>query len=171
MLKSVVSILATFSFLASASIAYSAPSTAILLSSKGKVLVNSGDGFLPAANETKINAGSDIFVADNSSAVIHFNNGNCNVLLAAGSVTRITEASLCQETQLSQTLPQGMRGLVDDVVITPVNGYVEPPPPPVAPGFISPYAIAGGVLAIGTTAFAYSALEKSPVPPVPTSGP
>lgn len=174
MLKSVVSLLATFSFIASASTAYAASSSAVLLNSTGKVLINSGTGFEPATADTRIHAGYDIFVAENSSAVIHFDKDNCNVVLAAGSVTRITDTSLCQETLATRVLPQGMRGLLDDVVITPVNGYVghvAPPPPPVGVGFISPYAIAGGFLAVGATAFTFGALEKNPVAPAPTSAP
>jgi hypothetical protein len=171
MAKSIISILATIGTLATTSSVYAASSTAVLLNSTGKVLINSGNGFEPAISETRIKAGYDVFVAENSSATIHFNMGNCNVVLAAGSVTRITDASLCQETLATQDLPMGMRGLLDDVVITPVNGYVAPPPPPVALGLISPYAIAGGFLAVGATAFTFGVLEKDPVKPAPTSGP
>ena len=167
--KSLFAILMATGFLTSAACAN--PTAAVLLSSTGKVLVNAGNGFQPAMPDSSLNMGFEVFVAENSSATVHFNAGNCNVLLASGSVTRITGASMCQEAASTRALPQGLRGLVDEVVVTPVNGYAAPPPPPMATGFLSPYAIAGGFLAVGAATITLSMLQHDPVAPAPATVP
>jgi hypothetical protein len=169
MKHSLLTTLLTATMIFAASPAMANSSAVTILGVTGKVMVNLGNGFEPALPDTVINQGTEVFVAENSSAIVRFNAGNCNVLLAAGSVTRITDASMCQQASLSSPLPQGMRGLIDDVVVTPVNGYAPPPPPPVAPGFISPYFIAGGFLAVGTATVAFSVLQHDQPAPVPTS--
>jgi hypothetical protein len=166
MKRPLIAILLSAAAVWAASPSHATPSTARLLGVSGKVLINSGNGFKAAAPDAILSLGSDVFVDENSSATIHFDTGNCNVLLAAGSVTRISDASMCQQAMTFEPLPNGLRGVIDDVVITPVNGYAAPPPPPsVGAGFLSPYAIAGGFLAIGATTIAYTVLvHDDPVP-------
>jgi hypothetical protein len=166
MKRHLMAILVGVAAISAGSPSHANPSTATLLGVSGKVLINDGKGFKVAAPDAILNQGSDVFVDENSSATIHFNTGNCNVLLAAGSVTRISDASMCQEAMINESLPNGLRGVIDDVVITPVNGYAAPPPPPVGAGFISPYAIAGGFLAIGATTIAYTVLVHDDSVPV-----
>lgn len=171
MKRSLMAALLTTAMLVAGSPAHAKPATATLLGITGKVLINAGNGFQSALPDTVLNQGYDVFVADSSSATIHFVAGNCNVLLAAGSVTRITDASMCQEAMLSEPMQKGMRGLIDDVVVTPVNGYVAPPPPPVGLGFMSQYFIAGSFLAIGTATIAWSAFRHDSPAPIPSSAP
>jgi hypothetical protein len=150
--------------LASSAIAHAGTGSGYLLGVTGKVLINAGKGFQTAEPAVAVKSGYDVFVAEGASATIHFNEADCEVTLAAGSVTHVRGADMCQQATLKQTTVNALRGTETDVVITPVNGIYSAVPAPLAAGTISPYFIAGGIFVIGGAAFTSGYFESNPQP-------
>jgi hypothetical protein len=160
------------SLLASTAMAFAGAESGYLLDVTGKVLVNTGSGFRHVNVKHVINIGDVVFVAEKAGATIHFKDNMCEVVLMAGSVTQVIGPEMCQQAALDRTIVNTLRGTDSDVVITPVNGVYVAEPVVVAGGTVSPYAIAGGILAISAVAFASATLEKdAPPPPPPVSAP
>jgi hypothetical protein len=134
-----------------------------LVDVSGKVLVNLGKGYVPAKNDALLDLGTEIFVAEDSGATLHFLNSKCKVELAPASITRVSGTDMCQQASRNTATFYGADG---EVVVTPVNGTVIPGS--IAPtGIISPYYIAGGIFVINASAFTYSVLQKD----LPVSAP
>jgi hypothetical protein len=129
-----------------------------LISVSGKVLVNSGKGFMQAKGTANLKPGDSVFLADGAIATVQFN--GCSVALQSARVTQITDETMCEFANMDNRISSHLRGTELDVVITPTNGtYIPAGPAPVS-GLISPYAIAGGIFAISAAAFTQAILEK-----------
>lgn len=152
-----------------ASVAFAGTDSGVLLGVTGKVLVNDGKGYRAFMPAITIQSGYDIFVAAGASATVHFNEANCEVTLAAPSVTHISGGNMCQQATLENPVVQSLRGADEEnVVITPTNGTFVAAAPAVA-GEIPPYFIAAGIFTIGAAAFTEGMLQKDTVDPI--SGP
>jgi hypothetical protein len=78
------------------SAAHSAVSVAQLGDVQGKVLVNHGDGFIPAGGLTALTAGDKIMVGKEGSATVAYAAAGCSVSLAPATVVTIGEIAPCQ---------------------------------------------------------------------------
>ncbi len=85
----------------------------------GKVLVNTGNGFVPATPSLELQSGNKVLLGDNSSAKILFIQNGCSLELIPAAVTTITDSSMCQQAGLT---------------ITPTHS--KPTPPGVRPVFV-----------------------------------
>jgi hypothetical protein len=113
-MKNLVGLCVAVAFAASSTIATAA--SAQLTAAEGKVLINSGTGFVAAAGLTALNTGDRVFVGDTGMAVVSYSNG-CAVSVASGSVVTITEKAPCAA---GSTIVAGS-------VITPVaDAYAAP---------------------------------------------
>ena len=110
---------------------------------QGKVLVNHGRGFVPAAGTVLLNAGDKILVGANSSAKINYLNAKCLVSANASSVVTVTDAAPCK---LGTVV-----GSVDTVFAVPAAtdpAFVPPPDFPILPVLLIGGAglVAGGFI-------------------------
>jgi hypothetical protein len=76
--------------------ALAADGQAKLTAATGRVLVNQGDGFHPAATGKLLNTGDSIFIGDESAATIVYATDNCQVVANAPRVLTIGTLSPCQ---------------------------------------------------------------------------
>jgi hypothetical protein len=114
------------------------PDAAMLRNVSGKVRVNTGEGFVPAAPSQLLKAGDSVLLGSNGAASIYFPDANCTAVLPKSMVTMVTGADMCQQALLPDA----------DVapVITPANS--GPPPQ----GEIPPLFIAGGIVVLSAAA-------------------
>jgi len=63
---------------------------------RGKILVNSGNGYAPVPDMSLLNEGDTVMVGDGSSAIIVYVDTNCRVKLPAKTVTTITLPDPCK---------------------------------------------------------------------------
>ncbi len=110
---------------------------------QGKVLVNHGKGFVPAAGTLLLNVGDQIMVGVNSFANINYLNAKCSVSANASSVVTVTAAAPCK---LGTVV-----GSVDTVFAVPAAtnaAYVPPPDFPILPVLLIGGAavVAGGFI-------------------------
>ena len=80
-----------------ASSAFAAGSVALVGEVQGKVMVNSGEGYVPVASAAELAPGATVFVGPKSSAKLTYTEANCSVNLAAGSVVTIKKNAPCAE--------------------------------------------------------------------------
>ena len=133
-----------------------AAGVAELSSVSGKVLVNSGEGFVAATAETVLTPGSQIMVGEDSSAVLSYLGSDCKVEVAPASVLTVAEAAPCVA---GQTV-----GAIDGVFVTPVAD-IDVPAPVVLP--ILPLLL--GAAAIATVGFIVLGEEEASTPAVSTN--
>jgi hypothetical protein len=123
------------------------PAIAIFKHLSGKVLVNSGDGFVAASPALRMKAGDTIMIGPNASADLYFPEAKCMATLAKATVATITGPEMCQ-----QALGPDAAG---SPVITPANSGVPPQ------GEIPPLFIASGIVLLSTAALIQSFSEKN----------
>jgi hypothetical protein len=139
MIRKIIATTATM-MLAAPAFAASAP-VAQLQAVNGKVLVNQGQGFVPAQGLVALNAGDKIMVGKDSSASVVYTAANCSVDVAAATVMSIAAKAPCAE---GETI-----GAIDSVFVHSAAadggaGYV---PIVVIGGLL----VAGGTMAIALT--------------------
>jgi hypothetical protein len=79
--------------MATSSIAFAAQSVAVIQGVGGKVLVNKGEGFVPALDTMQLSVGDSVMVGDESSATLAF--GECSVLVSKPTVITVTAQAPC----------------------------------------------------------------------------
>lgn len=84
----------TAMFMAAPVLASNAP-VAQLQAANGKVLVNQGQGFVPAKGTVALNAGDRIMVGKDSSASVLYTAANCKVDVAAATVVSVEASAPC----------------------------------------------------------------------------
>src|SRR5262245_50634211 len=75
---------------------------------KGKVLVNTGNGYAPVANLTLLKEGDNVMVGENGSAIIIYLDTKCQVRLPAKTITTISLPDPCKTAAV---LPPAAGGL------------------------------------------------------------
>lgn len=108
---------------------------------QGKVLVNHGKGFVPAARLVLLNDGDKIMVGANSSAKINYLNSKCSISANASSVVTVTTAAPCKAGVVV--------GSADTVFAVPASNIGADPsfvPPPDFP--ILPVILIGGAAVV-----------------------
>jgi hypothetical protein len=108
-MKKFVALTAVVGLLMSSSIA-GAAGLAEITSSSGKVLVNTGKGFVPVVGMMSLNAGDAVMVGEGAQAQISYATG-CTVTAEASSVMTIADAAPCQAGEVI--------GSVDSLFVTP----------------------------------------------------
>jgi hypothetical protein len=137
------------------------PEIAILKTQSGKVLVNSGDGFVAATSEVRLKTGDTIMVGTDAVAAVYFPKAKCTAPLATAMVTTVTGSDMCQQAQQSKIPVSGIHVSGTAPIINPVNS--GPPPQ----GEIPPLLIAGGIVVLSAAAlidsFSHNSSASTPV--------
>jgi len=81
--------------LCAALLSFGTATAAELVNIQGKVAVNHGDGFIPAAEGMTVRPGDKVFVGDKSSASLIYANPGCVFEAAPTSVVTVTELGPC----------------------------------------------------------------------------
>lgn len=76
---------------------------------KGKVVVNTGNGYAPVANLTLLKEGDTVMVGENGGAIIIYLDTKCRVRLPAKTVTTISLPDPCKKAAV---LPPAGGGLI-----------------------------------------------------------
>ncbi len=113
------------SLIATVSVAQAANSVAVIGDASGKVMVNSGKGFVPVKGSFALGAGDKVLVGENSFATISY--AECAVSLSKPTVFSVTKTAPCLAGEKS--------ALAEGVFIAPVadaggDTYVAPFPWP-----------------------------------------
>jgi hypothetical protein len=114
------------------------PNIAIFQTLSGKVLVNSGDGFVAASPALRLKAGDTIMLGGDASAKLYFPEAKCTATLPKAAVTTMTGSEMCQQAMLPEA--------VGSTIITPARSTPRPQ------GEIPPLLIAGGIVLLSTAA-------------------
>ena len=115
---------------------------------QGKALVNTGEGFQAVDGDIYLHAGDKIHLKTESAAVLSSAETGCVIALRSAGTFTVPVLSECNVGQAFV--------MTSEVVITPVNGYVVPPAPPVAG--IAPLLVGGVVVVSAASIIALSAL-------------
>jgi hypothetical protein len=127
----------------SAAVASSALPTAQFSDIKGKVLVNKGQGFVPATLAMTLKSGDRVLVGEDSSAMLAYE--ACAVVLDKPAVTKITDTAACATVPAVQP--------VADVYVPPGSGGAAPGAAGAAPGLaaIPPAVLFTSAAIVGVT--------------------
>ncbi len=88
--------------LSNVTLAYAETSMAILSSTTGKVLVNKGQGFVPADGMVSLRVGDTVMVGEGSFASVSYKTG-CTVDVKASSIVVVTKKAPCSTSQALTT--------------------------------------------------------------------
>jgi hypothetical protein len=107
---------------------------------QGKVMINHGKGFVPAAGLVSLNAGDQLMVGEKSSAVVNYASG-CAVSVAATQVVTISAKAPCKAGEKV--------AMIGDTAIAPAADVMDPSVPYGFAGALPLLLIGGGVLGLG----------------------
>lgn len=113
----------------SAGAATQLPAVGVVKGTAGKVLVNSGSGFVPAGPATQVNVGDKIMLGEDGQATLWLTAQKCAVPLSPFQVTTVSADMGCQPAALNGA---GMDAA--GMTITPASYY---PAGAVAPTFVA----------------------------------
>jgi hypothetical protein len=146
--------LSVFSTMLLSGIAAAAEPVATLDVLQGRVLVNLGQGFVPATKGELVQAGDMILVHEGSAAILASSETGCVLALRNVGTYRVPNLAECGS---------GHAAVMDNnFKVIPANGYPEPIelPPPMPGHGVSPVLIGVGFFGVSIAAAAYASFGQ-----------